>query len=112
MVVSGSIVVPSGTGNGTLSIEVKDLENFPLTTVTFSNEGLANSTTIPNVGSMVLLYQGSPVSPANPLPIGATAEGSLQVTNVTGGVNYEISVQGTFQNGASSFQTMSMTAQY
>ena len=113
VIVSGSIIVPSGHGNGTLSVEVRDSMslNVSLTKITFSNIGLANSTTIPNVSSMVLLYQGTQVSPTNPLPDGATAAGSLQVSNVTAGADYVISVQGSFQSGGSWGSILSITAQ-
>ena len=108
-----SILVPTGTGNGTLSIQVRNQspDGSSITTLDLTNQGLTNTTTIPNVGSVVLLYLGEPVSTANPLPLGATAAGSLQISNATAGVSYEMTIHATFPNNDSYFQTFSMTAE-
>ena len=110
---TGSILVPTGTGNGTLSIQVRNQspDGSSITSLDLTNQGLTNTTTIPNVGSVVLLYLGEPVSTANPLPLGATAAGSLQISNATAGVSYEMTIHATFPNDDSYFQTFSMTAQ-
>ena len=115
MLVSGSIVVPTGSGNGTLSVQVRDesSQGAFITAVDFTNEiPTTSQMTIPNVSSLKLTYQGTPVSPTNPLPIGATATGSLEISNATGGANYAMGIKGTFQNGGSFFQEFSLTAQY
>jgi hypothetical protein len=114
MLISASIVVPTGSGNGTLSVQIRDdnSEGASITAVSFTNERLNNVTTIPNINSLELTYQGRPVSATNPLPIGATAAGSLDVSNIAGGIIYNIGIEGTFQNGGYSFQEYSLTAQF
>jgi hypothetical protein len=111
-IVSGSISVPSVSGNGIVSMELQDLnpDNASITAVYFTNEGLSNVMIIPNISSLELMYQGRQVSSVNPLPVGASAIGSLKISNVTDGMTYEINVKATFQNGAYDVQMMTITA--
>ena len=70
-----------GSDNGTLTVQFSNsgVNNTSVTSISFSNAGLNNDTTIPNIGSLVLMYLGSPVGQANPLPKGETATGSMTV---------------------------------
>ena len=86
-----SILVPTGTGNGTLSIRFRPEPGRVLHHHAGPHQpGPDQHHDLPNVGSVVLLYLGEPVSTANPLPLGATAAGSLQISNATAGVSYEM----------------------
>jgi hypothetical protein len=113
LVTTGSISVPTGAGNGTLSVQVRNNgpDDASITALDLTNQGLTNTTTIPNVSSIALLYQGEPVSTTNPLPFGATAAGSLQISNATAGITYEMTVHGTFVNDGSSTEAFSISAQ-
>lgn len=110
-IVSGSLSVPTGSGNGTLTVAVKDrVGTPPVTSITFGDLDLG-PTSFPNTPQLVLTTQGQPVSEANPLQPGATACGSVEVQNVTAGDTYSINVDLAFGNGGQRVQELSLTAQ-
>jgi hypothetical protein len=110
ILVTGTMSVPSSSGNGTLTMEVLDPSSAssPVTGITFSDDG---PSPISNVGSLILMYQGQPVSPSNPLALGDTACNSIEVEKVTAGDTYTIGVNLTLQGGSRQYQAFSMTAQ-
>jgi len=111
---SGSINVAPISGDGTVTTQVRDTSGLSITSITLSNSGLPNDSTIPTIGNLVLLYQGSPVSPGNPLPAGAAASGTLQasdlIANLTTGAMYSMDVNAIFSNGSHLEQTLSVAA--
>lgn len=122
---SGSIVVPRGTENGTLTVNLADniisegdaINTFSITGVTprtLSSSTVADnitSTTSASIAGLVLTRQGEPISPTTPLPPGESATGSISVTNVTAGVTYEVNVDITFSGGTSLSAYLAITAQ-
>lgn len=104
--VAGTLTVPLGSGNGTLTVQVRDpsTASSPVTGITFSSP-------ISNVHSLVLMYQGQPVSPSNPLSLGDTACNSIGVENVTAGDAYTVGVNLTLLGGSRQYEVFSMTAQ-
>lgn len=110
VLVDGSLSAPSGSGNGNLTVRVlnPNAGNLPVVAVSFSSSG---STSISNVGSLVLLYQGQPVSASNPLPGGATACNSIAVQNVAVGDVYAIAVNVTLQGGSQQHLTLEATGE-
>ena len=110
MVIGGSLSVPTGIGNGTLTVNVRDQSaGSPIIAVDLTDQGLTNVTTIPSVSSAIFLYQGEPVNTTNPLSFGATTTGSLQTSNTTAGATYTMTIHVTFESGGSYFQTLSLT---
>lgn len=108
-----SINVPFGTGNGTVSIQLTESSGstYPVTAVSFADQSLASVNPVPGIGSLVLSYQGKPLSADNPLPPGGTASGSVEVPNLKAGVAYEIEITTNLGNGSQEVQTISVTAQ-
>jgi hypothetical protein len=115
IIVTGSITVPSSYGNGTLTLQIRNDQNSPITSVNLTNVGPspANSSipSISNLSAFEAMYLGEVISATNPLPVNQTATGSLAVTNVQAGTTYEMVVAATFQPNGSSYQTLSITAQ-
>jgi hypothetical protein len=130
--VNGTLVVPNGTGNGTLTVEVHDdainEENpnnysvntfymtavIPTTLTLPTRMGAVNATTttiVANVSDLGLTYDGSPVSPTNPVPAGGSVTGSINVADVTAGVEYQVNIVIHFSNDESASGTLSITAQ-
>ena len=111
---SGSINAAPVSGDGTVTIQVRDTSGLSITSITLSNSGLPNASTIPTIGNLVLLYQGRSVSSGNPLPAGATASGTLQasdlIANLMTGAMYSMDVNAIFSNGSHLEQTLSVTA--
>ncbi|MDA4123566.1 MAG: hypothetical protein OK456_10345 [Thaumarchaeota archaeon] len=129
--VTGTLSVPGGAGSGTLVFSVKNGANNPITELAFTmpiaaitsyTDG-ANSFINPGsaVQSLVSVATGAgvtvPVSPTNPLNIGATASGALTVSGPSGngglnaGSTYTFTVTITYQNGGSAVQSVDVTAQ-
>ena len=106
-VISGMLSVPTGSGNGTLTVNLRNEASSPITSATFAGTG---PDSISNVSSLALMYQDRPLSTSNPLPVGDTACNSVQVENITAGDTYAFEATTSFQNG-SNLQTVSMTAQ-
>ena len=115
IVITGSITVPSSYGNGTLTLQIRNNQNSPITSVSLTSVGQspANSSipSISNLSAFEAMYLGEVISATNPLPVNQTATGSLAVTNVQAGTTYEMVVVATFQPNGSSHQTLSITAQ-
>ncbi len=115
IVIIGSITVPSSYGNGTLTLQIRNDQNNPITSVSLTNVGQspANSSipSISNLSAFEAMYLGQVIRATNPLPVNQTATGSLAVTNVRAGTTYEMVVVATFQPNGSSHQTLSITAQ-
>jgi hypothetical protein len=111
--VNGTIDVPQGKGNGTLTVQIHDdsINNVSITAVIFPNLGFENATTINNTGSLVLTIHGSPVSTANPLLPGQSATGSTDVVDMTASVTYQINMVITFGNGTQEVEGLPITAQ-
>jgi len=114
--ISGGISVPSGTTVGTLVVTVKNGANNPISTITI-NPGIA-ADIAPAVlcaasCPVTLNYAGAQVLAGNPLPIGATASGSLALNNanLVAGKTYTLMVLLTFANGQQSSQNWDVTAQ-
>jgi hypothetical protein len=107
LVVSGALSVPSGSGNATLMVYVKNAANRPVVSITFPGNGSSFS----NLGDLQLQSGGKPVSGTNPLQVGVTACGTLQVQNVTAGDVYTVVVDSGFNDSSSQVWTVSMTAQ-
>jgi len=115
IVVTGSITVPSSYGNGTLTLQIRNNQNSPITSVNLTNVGQSPSNSsipsISNLSAFEAMYLGELISATNPLPVNQTATGSLTVSNVQAGTTYEMVVAATFQPNGSSFETLSITAQ-
>jgi hypothetical protein len=116
-VTTGTILVQPGTGNGTLSVQLRNF-NEPgsqIIGVSFINECPndcpGSNGTISNVGTIVMMYQGNPVGSQNPLPVGPTATGQISVRGMIVGAQYNMDVVATFQGGTKVTQTMDLTAQ-
>ena len=117
---SGTIIVPLATGNGTLTMDVHNdkINDVSITAVTFttltlpSSSGVDNNPVIVNLSGLVLMNDGKPVSQANPLLPGEVATGSIAVTNVTAGVTYLVNTMITsFGNNGQAFEALSISAQ-
>jgi hypothetical protein len=111
--VNGTIDVPLGIGNGTLTVEIHDdgVNNDSITAVIFPSLGFENATSIPNSASLVLMLHGSPVSSQNPVLPGESAAGSISVVNMTAGTAYQINVVITFGNGSQEVEGLPIAAQ-
>lgn len=110
VLVDGSLSAAAGSRNGTLTVRVinPNSGNLAVVDVGFANSG---STSISNIGSLVLLYQGQPVSASNPLPGGDTACNSISVENVSVGGVYAIAVNVTLQGGSQQHLTLEATGE-
>ena len=96
LTVTGSFVVPSGPTNGTMDVKVINSgQNSPdILGLNVTNVGPDYRGPIPNnnIGSVAMTYHGNPVSPSNPLPGGATATASIEVSQVVNDSVYTILV--------------------
>jgi hypothetical protein len=112
LLVTGSITVPSNSGNGTLTVQIRNAENKEaITAIALMVSGLSNTPAILNASALEMMYQGTLVSPGNPLPVGQMAVGSVNVENMKVGTNYAIQVSASLQNGFSSSVTITITTQ-
>lgn len=106
VILSGSIAQsPSGSWN--LTVWAKNDASGPVTMIS-----VTNSSTLPQSTTLVFDYNGAAVSSSNPLPLGYTAVGSMQLQNLTVGNTYAMTVSTSVQ-GSGEFgpQTLVMTAQ-
>lgn len=96
--VSGSLHVPTGSGQGTLDVIVYNGLNESIVAMSVDFGVLS----APN-GPMIFNYSGSLVSSSNPLPFGKTAVGLSTVQSGTQGLyfgyGYSINVRLTLQDG-------------
>ena len=120
---TGTIVVPSGSGNGTFTLQVKDNGPGLISSITLSNTDIGSCSfqsssgqsgpcaPVPDVSTLIMTYKGQPVSPSNPVALGGTAKGSMLVYNVTAGVVYGIQVDSAFTDGNAAQSSLPVTAQ-
>jgi hypothetical protein len=110
---SGQIAVPSGNGAGALTLFLKNGANSPATSVVIAVPTGADmfSDLCTATCNLVMNYGGSPVSASNPLPVGATASGSVQTDEGKAGTAYEVNAKVTFQAGGVQVQNIDITAQ-
>jgi hypothetical protein len=103
--ISGSILVPSSSDVGKLTVTVLDTANGPISGI------LTNSSDLPGATNLAFSYDGRVVSPSNLVPVCASSTVSLQVGNVTAGSPYSIFIFLTYENFGEGYQALNMTAQ-
>jgi hypothetical protein len=104
--ISGSILVPSSSDLGKLTVTVLDTSNSPISGIMVNSSDLSGAT------NLAFSYDGRVVSPSNLVPICASSTVSLQVGNVTAGSPYSIFIFLTYQNFGDAYQALNMTAQH
>jgi hypothetical protein len=103
--VTGQLTIPSGSGRGTLSIEMMNTANSPITSVS-----VVVPSSLCTGCSLTMKYNGLPISSSNPLPIGSTASGIVSTTSGSTGTTYSITATILFQGGGQQVQTVDITA--
>jgi hypothetical protein len=110
-VVSGAIIVPNGTGDGSLEITVKNQDNSAITSITVAVDAADSGVTVNDGG--VIYSPGSPPFSmySGYLPAPLTSNLGIQISGATAGRTYTFTVTCTFSDESTSTQTFSLTAQ-
>jgi hypothetical protein len=109
---TGTLTVPSGTGQGILVVNVKNTADVPITGVSVNIASAALEA--PN-GTIAFVYLGAPISGTNPLPPGEFTSGNTTVIsgitqlNVSYGYSFNVSVN--YQDGSSQIDQFYVTAE-
>ena len=110
-VITGAIMVPNGTGEGSLMITVKNQGSSAITSITVAVDAADSGVTV--------TYWGVTSSPGGPpfsmysgnLPAPLTSNLSVQISGVTAGRTYTFTITSNFSDGSANTQTLSVTAQ-
>jgi hypothetical protein len=110
--IEGTITVTPGSNDGTLVLQFQGISNDArsFTNITLTDQLGGGAATFSNTSSFDFMYQGSPVSTANPLPSNQTATGSMRVANATVGVTYVLEVTSISQDNYHTVQPVDITA--
>ena len=101
--VSDSLVVPAGTGTGTLAVTVTNSGTTAVSTL--STTGICS-------GSISFSDANGAITSGSPLPPGASATGTCSsAASETAGTSYSFTVVATYAYGASGTQVVSVTAE-
>jgi hypothetical protein len=103
--VLGSLSASASPGLGNLTITVDNTDSAPITGIY-----VMNSSDLPQANNLLFLYDGTPVGPSNPLPVGKTVAGTTLVPNVTSGVAYSMVLTIEIRNYGPETLTLDITA--
>jgi hypothetical protein len=114
--ITGNITTTSES-HGVLTLEFRTVGSVgtsspSITNITIMNVDSTIGTGISNITTFQFMYNGSPVSAANPLPWDQTATGSIGVANVAAGTTYQLVSYYTLSNDGShaNFEEFSISA--
>lgn len=111
-VVNGSIIVPNGTGSGSLDITVKNQDNSAITSITVAVDAADSGVNV-SAGGLSYFPGGPPLSMySGYLPAPLTSNLGVQISGVTAGRTYTFTVTCIFADESSSTRTFTLTAQY
>ena len=111
--VSGTLVVPSGSGAGSMVVTVRNSASNPIQSITVSVDSLDSGVTATNGANIYTAGQtpGFQLLSSN-LPIGQSVSGIASLSGVTSGESYTFTVALQFfgQTGTTVYETLSVTA--
>jgi flagellin-like protein len=110
----GQMTIPGSTGvSGILTLNLRNEGSKPISSISVTCASPPFSTPNCSTPSLMLLYQGSAVSAANPLSINALASGTAGVTaatTFTAGTSYAIILTIVFVGGSTQTAVLTVTS--